>query len=136
MRRMLIVLLAVAACHGKRAGKDFFGTQVAPPGVRAQIRPGMTRAQGKAIAPEAKDDPGKGLLVAKPASNVKLYVGMDRDLVDHTYVNYNDDDGKDILTQAWGPPDKEPDREDLHEDKKQNTATGWRATAFCGNGTD
>src|SRR3569833_4610679 len=103
MRRMLIVLLAVAACHGKRAGKDFFGTQVSPPGVLAQIRPGMTRAQVKAIAPEAKDDPGKGLLVAKPASYVKLYVGMDRDLVDHTYVSYDGDAGMAELTQAWGP---------------------------------
>lgn len=136
MRRMLIVLLAVAACHGKRAGKDFFGTQVSPPGVLAQIRPGMTLAQVKAIAPEAKDDPGKGLLVAKPASNVKLYVGMDRDLVDHTYVSYDGDDGMAVLTQAWGPPDKEPDRGDLHEVVWRSTATGWRATVFCGNGTD
>jgi hypothetical protein len=136
MRRILILVVVVTACHGKRAGKDFFGTQVSPPGVLAQIRPGMTLAQVKTIAPAAKEDPGKGLLLAKPASNVKLYAITDRDLVEYTYADYAGDDGIAMLTQAWGPPDKEPDRGDLHEVAWRSTATGWRAAVFCGNGTD
>jgi hypothetical protein len=136
MRRSLVILCVLAACHGKGAGKDYFGTQVSPPGVLAQIRPGMTLAQVKAIAPDAKTVPGKGLLLATPASNVKLYAIMDDDLVQYTYAHYEAEDGMAVLTAAWGPPDKEPDRGDLHNTAWRSTATGWRASVFCGNGSD
>lgn len=136
MRRCLILLLAVCACHGKRADKSYFGTQVSPPGILAQIRPGMTLAQVKAIAPDMKNDPGKGYLLAKPASNIKLYAITDHDIVEDTYVDYDGDDGIAVLTQAWGPPDAEPDRGDRHDVAWRSTATGWRAAVFCGNGTE
>ena len=42
MRRILILLLVVSACHAKRAGKDYFGTQVSPPGILALRRAAAT----------------------------------------------------------------------------------------------
>lgn len=136
MRRLLVLFLAVSACHGKRADKDYFGKQVSPPGILAQIRPGMTLAQVKAIAPDAKTEAGKGLWLASPASNVKLYAIFDGGLVEHTYVDYQAEDGIAMLTQAWGPPDKEPDRGDEHDVAWRSTATGWRAAANCGKSAD
>src|ERR1700733_10379552 len=91
------LLIVVCACH-KRADKAFFGTQVAPPGILAQVHPGMTVAQLRAIAPELKADPAKGLLLASPASNVKLYALADGDVVSSTYVDFEDANGPDVLT--------------------------------------
>ena len=129
------VLIVVCACH-KRADKALFGTQVAPPGILAQVRPGMTVAQLHAIAPELEADPAKGLLLASPASNVKLYALTDGDVVSTTYVDLQDASGTDLLTAAWGPPDAEKDRESPDELAWRSTATGWRARVFCGHGTD
>jgi hypothetical protein len=136
MRRSLLILVVVAGCHGKRADKDYFGTQVSPPGLLAQLRPGMTLAQVKAIAPDAKDDPEHGLLLATPKTNLKLYAMMDHDLVKYTYADYAGEDVIAVLTQAWGPPDKEPDREDHDDIAWRSTTTGWRAAVFCGHGTE
>lgn len=64
MRHLAVsLLIVVCACH-KRADKAFFGTQVAPPGILAQVHPGMAIAQLRAIAPDLKADPGKGFLLA------------------------------------------------------------------------
>jgi len=131
MRRLLL-LLAVGACHGKHgAGKDYFGTQLSPPGILAQIRPGMTLAQVKAIAPDAKTEAGKGLWLASPASDMKMYALFDSGLVVQTYLDFKADDAMAVLTRAWGPPDKEPDRDDPSDVAWRSTTTGWRAAANC-----
>jgi hypothetical protein len=133
-RHVAVAVIAMFGCH-KRAGSDYFGTQVVPPGVLAKIRPGMTVDELEQLVPKLVDDDGHGLLLEQPASNIKLYaVALDGAVVD-TYVDYAGSDGLDVLTAAWGPPDAEHDRDEHDELAWRNATTGWRARLFCGHGT-
>ena len=80
-------LVALAACGKKPATKELFGAKVTPPGVLAKIKPGMTLAEVKAIAPDATEDKAQGWLVGQPASDVKLYVGLLDNAVVDTFAD-------------------------------------------------
>jgi len=135
-RLCLVVLLLLCACHKKRATKELFGVKVTPPGVLAKIRPGMSLAELTALVPDMKSDPGKGYALEHPASNVTLYAVVIDDVVADTYIDLVDDHGMELLTAAWGPPDAEPPRDSPKQVAWRSTATGWRASVFCGHGTD
>jgi hypothetical protein len=135
-RRLLLAVLLLCACHKKRATKELFGVKVTPPGVLAKIRPGMPLAELKALVPDMKNDPGKGYELEHPASNVTLYAVVMNDVVSDTYIDLIDDHGIDLLTSAWGPPDAEKPRDSIKDVAWRSTATGWRASVFCGHGTE
>lgn len=131
----VVVIAMVSGCH-KHAGSEYFGKHVAPPGILAKVQLGMTVDELKAAIPGAAEDDGHGYLLAKPASNIKLYAVAVDNVVVEPYVDYAGSDAVAVLTAAWGPPDPEPDREHHDQPAWRNATTGWRSTVFCGHGTD
>ncbi len=51
-------------------------------------------------------------------------------------MDYEGSDGRAVLEHAWGSADADPDRDDQNHSVWRNAKTGWRATVFCGHGTE
>ncbi len=136
VRRYVVEFVAmsfVLGCGDKkpaaeRAGSEFFGASVTLPGLLAKVHAGMTFDELRAVAPDAVDDDGHGWLLATPASNIKLYALLDSEThrVAYSYVDYEGSDGG----RRARP------RRLVNHSVWRNAKTGWRATVFCGHGTD
>ncbi|HEY0254593.1 MAG TPA: hypothetical protein VGC41_23865, partial [Kofleriaceae bacterium] len=114
--------LWLAAC-GSDAGSELFGTKVAPPGILAEIRPDLSLADLKKLAPNASEVPAMGWVVGRPARNATAYALVLDDAVTHTYIDWHPANLVEVLTHAWGPPDR--------DGIWRSTETGWRASVQC-----
>ncbi|MFT3700538.1 MAG: hypothetical protein QM831_45765 [Kofleriaceae bacterium] len=130
MRSFAAVLVLFAACKHD-AGAELFGKKVVPPGALAKVKYGETLDDLKKQFPDTKVVPGKGNLLAQPAKNTRLFAIDIDGVVADTYVTWEGKDGIAMLTQAWGPPDAEPGRDNNGDKTWRNVETGWRASARC-----
>jgi hypothetical protein len=134
VRRFLVV--AFAACSSAPAAtSDFFGPTIEPPRGLMWIQPGMSAVDAQRLVPGLHEPPKQGvrdeLVLDSGVSDVTLHVRLDNGTVAGIVAIVQGHSALDLLTRAWGPPQKVPDSLGQPELTWVSESTKWKVKLDC-----
>ena len=136
MPRRLLGLWLIAACSSAPAAtSDFWGATIEPPRGLAQITPGMSVAQARALVPALHEPKHPGvrdeLIIDSGVSDVKLTVRVEAGTVSGIVAIVSGHGVRDLLTRAWGQPEITRDSLGQPEVTWASETSGWKVKLDC-----
>ncbi len=132
----MVAALALVACSSAPAATtDFFGPTVEPPRGLMWIQFGMSADEARRVVPGLHEPPKQGvrdeLVLDSGLSDVTLHVRLDNNTVSGIVAIVQGHSALDLLTRAWGPPQKVPDSLGQPEVTWASESTKWKVKLDC-----
>jgi hypothetical protein len=127
--------MLVACSSAPAATTDFFGPTIEPPRGLMWIQPGMSADEAQRLVPGLHEPSKQGvrdeLVLDSGVSDVTLHVRLDNGTVAGIVAIVQGHGALDLLTRAWGPPQKVPDSLGQPELTWVSESTKWKVKLDC-----